>query len=129
MLGAIVPNGMVFIPGGPVTIAPGSMLRSEVRWHDISFKTPTQGMLDSFIQLWQQPDERIRRFAERWGPLAIQSDGTHLDIGKWERIDREASYGLDSLPDWKYFSRRAYSVLKIAANLQQIGRASCRERV
>jgi DNA-directed RNA polymerase subunit RPC12/RpoP len=129
ILGAVVPNGEVFIPGGPVTIAPKSTLRWEVRCPSASYKTPTRAMFDSFIGLWQEPDsdERIRRFAERWGPLAIQGDGTHLDAGKWERVDREVYYGWDSLEAWKYCSRRAYSVLKIAAELQHGRRGNERE--
>lgn len=124
ILGAFVPNGVVFIPGGPVTIESESMLRWEVRWNSVSFKIPTRAMFDSFIQLWQEPgsNERIRKFAERWGPLAIQGDGTHLDMGNLERTSPEVSSGSDYLRAWKYLSRRAYSVLKIAAELEKGGR-------
>ncbi len=128
VLGAVVPNGQVFIPGGPVTFAPLSTLRWEVR--GASFKVPDREMFDSFIGLWQEPgsDERIRQFAESWGPLAIQRDGTHLGADKWERIDSEVGwYGWDSLAVWKYFSRRAYSVLKIATELQHGRRGNERE--
>ena len=128
VLGAVVPNGQVFIPGGPVTFAPLSTLRWEVR--GASFKVPDREMFDSFIGLWQEPgsDERIRQFAESWGPLAIQRDGTHLGADKWERINSEVGwYGWDSLAVWKYFSRRAYSVLKIATELQHGRRGNERE--
>ena len=124
MLGAFVPNGVVFIPGGQVTLVSDTVLRWEVHWSAVSFKTPTRAMLDSFIQLWQEPgaNERIRKFAERWGPLAIQGDGTHLDMGKLEPVGPDDSCGSDYLIAWKYLSRRAYSVLKIAAELEKGGR-------
>ena len=124
MLGAFVPNGVVFIPGGPVSLVSDTVLRWEVCWNRVSFKTPTRAMLDSFIQLWQEPgsNERIRKFAERWGPLAIQGDGTNLNTGNLEQIGPECSCGFDYLMAWKYLSRRAYSVLKIAAELEKGGR-------
>jgi hypothetical protein len=128
-LGAFVPNGQIFIPGGPVTIGPvksgpKATLHWEVHWSGVTHKTPTRAMFDSFIQLWQEPDsaQKIQHFAERWGPLAVQGDGTHLDAGKLNRVDRDVSFGLDSLEAWRYFSRRAYAVLKIAAELQRGGR-------
>src|ERR1035437_997325 len=120
MLGAFVPNGVVFIPGGPVAVVPGSVLRWEVHWPNVTFKTPTRAMFNSFIELWQEPgsNDRISRFAERWGPLSIQGDATRVDFAKLERKDSEISVGYDSLAAWKYFSHRAYSVLKLAAEME-----------
>jgi hypothetical protein len=116
-LGAFVPHGSVFIPGGPVTLEPAGELRWEVHWKKATHKTPTCGMFDSFIKLWSESDEKIRQFAERWGPLSIQGDGSQLGAARLERVDSWISYGVDHLLSWTYFSRRAYAVLKLAAKL------------
>jgi hypothetical protein len=116
-LGSSVPNGTVFIPGGPVTLQPGDALSWEVHWKKVTFKTPTCGMFDSFIKLWDEADERIRQFAERWGPLSIQGDGSHLGALDIDPIDPWISRGVDDLKAWRYFSRRAYAVLKLASKL------------
>ncbi len=117
-IGAFVPYGVLFIPGGPVTLEK-SRLRWEVHWKRASHKTPTRGMFDAFIKLWDEPDEATRRFAERWGPLAIDGAGNHLDFGSLVRIDPWTSCGFDCLSAWRYFSRRAYSVLKLASELKR----------
>lgn len=126
MLGAFVPNGVVFMPGGPITVVSDEVIRWAVDWHNVTSKTPTRAMLDSFIQLWQEPgsNERIRKFMGLWGPLAIQGDGTHMDSGNLERIGPNVSAGSDYFRAWKYLSRRAYSVLKIAAELEKGGRGN-----
>src|ERR1035438_1813674 len=120
-LGSFVPHGRIFIPGGPVTLESGSRLRWEIHWYKATHKTPTRAMFDSFIRLWDESDEKIREFAERWGPLSIDGKGEVLDVANLERRGPDVSVGFDFLEVWKYFSRRAYSVLKIATALKRGG--------
>jgi len=61
--------------------------------------SPSSGLLERFMDLADAPDEKIRRFAERFGPLRIFS------------IRRD----VESCDIWRYFARAMLALLKIAA--------------
>src|ERR1017187_7939264 len=77
-----------------------------------AWKEPTKSMFNTFIQLWQRTIPQITRFAKAWGPLGL---------------DRPELFGPDyfeaefreSIETWRYFSRRAFCVLSVAADLRQ----------
>ena len=105
---------------------------------------PGKDFLDRFLAIADGPAERIERFAERWGPLAICRHGlpyTHNlphrlrsvvlhgdirleDLGcqplGWAVRNRDFSEsGREPLEQWRWFSRQANSLLRIASKLSE----------
>lgn len=75
---------------------------------------PKPQILDSFVELWRQSPRDVLKFASRWGTLLIGDDG---QLGqRWASSPRT-----EPLDVWHYFSRRAYSVLNIAAKVKEGG--------
>ena len=81
-------------------------------------------MFERFISLWKLEDTEIETFANVWGPLRITPAGdqivtpTVFVMGRDNPGLRRLEVGKESLRAWRFFSRRAYSVLKLAASLQ-----------
>src|ERR1017187_1338725 len=105
--GAKVPSGSIVIPGGLVSIGPGKMLQWELDSKRVRRKTPSEKMLNHFVQLWQGRPKNILAFAERWGPLRINAEGAPVD----------SLSGSEPLAAWIFLSRRAYAVWRIAKDL------------
>ena len=109
------------IPAGEIYVSPNVVLDSDhdrLFWHFShqrdSWVKPTPSMFDGFVQLWQHP-ERIHLFAKKWGPLGMDELGRLT--ARVVETDHEG-YN-ERLETWRFFSRRAFSALSIAANLKQ----------
>lgn len=127
VIGAAVPTGKLLHPGGTMKIQGNALV-----WTcDIPKSreiTPPDSLLDDFIQLWDSDDRTILRFAMKWGPLAIDRKGNRPSVRRevQDRTRAAAKKALEKvrggpnfepLAAWRFFSRRAYSVLRIAAAL------------
>lgn len=111
ILGRTVPHGRVYVPGD-ISID-GDALLSGQTFAEGKYVIPSRVTLDSFVQLWKLKPEAIARFARKWGVLAIGDSGRPCtSIAQHPRAP-------EPLETWRYFSKRAYSVLNIAANLAQ----------
>src|ERR1035438_5060451 len=108
--GAKVPSGSIVIPGGLVSIGPGKMLQWELDSKRVRRKTPSEKMLNHFVQLWQGRPKNILAFAERWGPLRINAEGAPVD----------SLSGSEPLAAWIFLSRRAYRSEEHTSELQSL---------
>ena len=68
-------------------------------------------MLNQFVQLWNKKPEAILRFAERSGVLYLDEQGRPC-----QPIPRAKQR--EPIEVWRYYSRRAFAVLNVAANLK-----------
>jgi hypothetical protein len=99
-------SGIVVALGGLVSIGPDETLRWEFRAERVEWKNPSEDLLDQFSSLWQKPNRSIVAFASKWGPLRIDEQG--------QRTVSHQDAGSEPLEWWRYLSRRAYSVQRIA---------------
>src|SRR5207249_2826811 len=77
---------------------------------------------DQFLQLWRSTDPaEIQQFAKKWGRLDVDPKGRFLG-GKRQSIEGDGIQ--EPLEAWRYFSRRATSVLTIIGKLQKDQTAS-----
>jgi transposase-like protein len=104
-----VPTGIVVAPGGLISLRPDETLHWEIDPDRVRWKKPTDNLLKDFISLWQKRPQDIVRFAEKWGALRIDQGGNMLP---------PAGEGTEPLSMWIFFSRRAYSVLRISKALR-----------
>ncbi len=97
------------------------MVRWVIRWRDATHKTPTAAMFEAFLTLWDGTDEAIRQFVERWGPLSMPPDPLIDEIQEPDlgTVKEGEDVGFDSLKAWRFFSKRAYCVLKLASELRR----------
>jgi hypothetical protein len=107
--------GQVFVPGR--IELDGDNLRWEAggpaKWVEVSRTT-----LDEFVTLWQEDSaSTFLKFARRKGVLAIQRLRKNDPL--YRPCSENRSRGLDPIRAWRYFSRRGYAVLNIAAALKQ----------
>jgi hypothetical protein len=119
-LGAYVDDAKIFIPNSRVTCESDGVHWETHPHESIHLKVPTRAMLDGFIELWRSPDtEVIRSFLGKWGPLRIAPDGEEQP-GELDQPSegRYVSRGVDSYEAWRFCSRRAYSILRIAAKVK-----------
>lgn len=72
---------------------------------------PDREMLNSFVTLWERDPAALLKFAGKWGVLFLDSAGR-----PGHSLRPETNEVIDS---WRYWSRRAYSVLRIGANLRR----------
>ena len=93
-------------PGGLISLGPDNTLRWEYRRAEC--KRPPDDLLYRFIVLWQKRPRDIISFAEKWGPLRIDSCGNPATTFT----------GSEPIATWQFLSRRAYSVLRIAKALE-----------
>ena len=105
--GRRISSGIVVSPGGLISLGPGNTLRWE--YGQVQWKRPPDDLLDRFIVLWQKRPRDIISFAEKWGPLKINSCGNPIT----------AASGAEPIAAWQFLSRRAYSVLRIAKALEK----------
>ena len=82
-----------------------------MRWEydQAEWNRPPDDLLDRFIVLWQKRPKDIIAFAEKWGPLRIDSCGNAVS----------AVSGSEPIATWQFLSRRAYAVLRIAKALEK----------
>jgi hypothetical protein len=106
-LGRRISSGIVVSPGGLISLGPDNTLRWE--YDEAEWKRPPDDLLDRFIVLWQKRPRDIISFAEKWGPLRIDSRGNPIIAGS----------GSEPIAAWQFLSRRAYSVLRIAKALEK----------
>jgi transposase-like protein len=104
--GRRIASGIVVSPGGLVSLGPDDTLRWE--FDRVEWKLPPDDLLDRFIVLWQKRPKDIIAFAEKWGPLRIDSHGAQ----------NRALSGSEPISAWRFLSRRAYSVLRLARDLE-----------
>ena len=105
--GRRISSGIVVSPGGLISLGPDNTLRWE--YDQVQWKRPPDDLLDRFIVLWQKRPRDIISFAEKWGPLKIDSRGNPITAGS----------GSEPIAAWQFLSRRAYSVLRIAKALEK----------
>jgi DNA-directed RNA polymerase subunit RPC12/RpoP len=124
-LGAAIPTGKIVIPGGAMDVK-GNRLLWAFDFDQVKEVSPPDTLLDHFVQLWEGDDAAILRFARKWGPLRIDKRGNLLWSNRnalsgksWDKFPKSGS---DSLDAWRFFSQRAYSVLRIAAALYRDSR-------
>lgn len=98
---------------------------------DVREVRPGPGMLTDFVNLAVGPDERILKFAQRWGVLMLCEHGlptSHnphkrssagFEFGCYPRgwFDRPPGVVWAPLADWRFWARQARALLNIAANL------------
>lgn len=128
LLGREVSTGRVFHPGGPISLTDRSTLHWEGGLYTERryYKRPSLNMFDQFIRLWSARDQAILKFAEKWGPLRL-ARFCSLPCGASESFravpasERATSSGLitaaggdEPLSAWRFFSRRAFTTLRIA---------------
>jgi len=84
-------------------------------------------MFEDFIRLWEYAPDRILRFAEKWGPLRIDRRGYPLVADQFAQKSARGRWlngRGEPLSAWRFFSRRACAVLKLAAALERGDRGS-----
>lgn len=82
-------------------------------------KTPTPAMFSEFIELWRKSPAEIAAFAKRWGRLHMAKDGKVLLANEYHPSQRSPqNYYCEPVEGWRFFSRRAYTVLVIASDLR-----------
>ena len=87
---------------------------------------PSQGMLESFLELAQAPDRNIARYAKRWGVLGICNHGLpsshNPDVLRkpgCRPLGWEEGNCWEPLDIWRHFATQAFSLLKIANRVHQ----------
>jgi hypothetical protein len=117
-LGRTVQSGVVFVPSGNSRIwVDGPDLCIDTDYSHPRYRKVTKRLLDDFISLWQSPDEAVAFFARQWGGLRMDDRG-RIDASPPRETRREP------LSAWRFFSRRAYAILRIAADLNRGKRGS-----
>jgi hypothetical protein len=108
-IGRAVPSGYI------VRFATVKLHRDAIIWRPDSVNATelavSENLLGRFIKLWKSPNPDICAFARHWGILRLNASGRPLQS--------TTKGGSESLALWRFLSRRAYSVLRIAANLEQ----------
>jgi len=105
--GRRISSGIVVSPGGLISLGPDDTLLWE--YDRVKWKRPPDDLLDRFIVLWQKRPRDIISFAEKWGPLRIDSNGNPIT----------GLSGSEPLDAWRFLSHRAYAVLRIAKALEK----------
>ncbi len=106
-LGRRISSGIVVSPGGLISLGPDDTLLWE--YDRVQWKRPPDNLLDRFIVLWQKKPRDIISFAEKWGPLKIDSNGNPIT----------GLSGSEPLDAWRFLSRRAFAALRIAKALEK----------
>jgi hypothetical protein len=93
-------------------------------WDRLSWRyaRPRPEMLDQFVELWRGSAPAILSYAKKWGVLYLDRTGRPCNNFIERAPGKQASLRLEPLESWRYFSRRAHSILNIASSLNQ-GRA------
>jgi len=118
-----LPLGAVAIPGVIEMVGEGTDARLEWAWYgpeqsgvdQPSVVDETTGLLDEFIRLERASDGRTLEFARRWGVLRLCKD--HGEPATHHPPCQES--GVEPLDTWRRVSRRARTILAIAAALHQ----------
>lgn len=106
--GRVVPGGTIFVSGGLVEID-GPLLRWRFDETHVKHVSVPGSLIDGFIRLHEGSDEEIRHFAQEWGPLRVQLDGS---------LSRGLE-GTDHLDAWRFFSSRAAAVMRLSQELSE----------
>ncbi len=113
-LGGPLPSGHILVPGR--IELEGDSIQWEIagpaRAQEISPST-----LNEFVKLWSGTSTEILRFARRWGVLAMQGEGGNSIHSR--PCGESMPQGSDPVGAWRFYSRRAFAVLNIAAGLRQ----------
>jgi hypothetical protein len=119
-LGSVVPTAKITLPGGKIELKRKRLVWSTDVDH-VKQVDPPEFLLDHFVQLWEGDDATILRFAQKWGPLRIDRHGSPLWSNRYRPRNKLPQKfhrsGSEPIAAWRFFSRRAYSVLRIAADL------------
>lgn len=137
-LGRALPSGRLVVP------AKAQLSDGHLEWEGCARTTaPSVAMLEQFVVLADGPDERILRFARRWGPLFDRlgecdweeaardwsmpegykrthyhdPDRDDRHSCRWYIFEGGISGGRESLRIWRKYARRARGFLRIAAAL------------
>ncbi len=79
------------------------------------WRKPTARLLDDFVRLWKSPDDTIAHFARQWGGLDVNSAGRPYT----PPATTGAVIWKEPLVQWRFLSRRAYAILRIAERLNK----------
>jgi hypothetical protein len=115
-LGKPVPSGQVIVPG-KIELEGDAIrweLTSAARAQEISRST-----LNEFVKLWRGDAAAILKFAKQSGILIIDARKTKGGMVLYRPCGESIVKGADPIEAWKYYSRRAYALLNIAAALRQ----------
>jgi hypothetical protein len=119
-LGKAVPTGRLFVPQ-KVELDES---QEHLVWspYDGYTRAPdTRAMFNEFIGLAAQPASTILRYAKKWGLLYLGPNGR--PCSRDFNLPRTGEFR-EAVEAWRYFSRRAQSVLNIAASLRRDKRGS-----
>jgi transposase-like protein len=103
-------SGIVVSLGGLVSLI-GDTLIWEFDPYRVKWKSPPETLLDQFTELWRKRSRAILTFAEKWGPLRIDESG-HDSLS-----DERTRSGSEPIEWWRYLSRRAYAIRRLAKSL------------
>ena len=125
-LGKLIGSGTISVPGSIEVDCKHDALRWSHKERGKHVK-PEPTMLHEFVRLWELTPAAIERFARRWGVLYLDETGRpcQTNASLINAMAQAVKSGLpgrkyyeEPLSSWRYFSRRAASVLNIAAALQ-----------
>jgi hypothetical protein len=115
-LGRPVPSGYVLVPGKIELV--GDALHWEHGGEGRKVVEISRSTLNEFVTLWRQSPQAIQRFARRWGVLSMRCTSSK-EGGFYVPCGENMPIGADPIDAWRYFSRRAFAVLNIAAALNR----------
>jgi hypothetical protein len=82
-------------------------------------------MLGRFIRLAEAPPEKIREYALQWG--ALETCEHDMPLWHWGdarcNLVREEDGWSEPLSVWRFYSRNARAVLRVAAEIHEYGHA------
>jgi len=120
-LGSTVSSGKLLHLGGPIEVRNGKIVWSLDPYSAKEIEPP-ETLLDDFVNLWEAEDAIILKFAKKWGPMRINRRGDLL--ASRYRFTKTTLQGSEPLTAWRFLSHRAYSTLRIAADLHNQSRGA-----
>jgi hypothetical protein len=110
--------GVIYVPDQIATDGRHGIVWEYLHWDRVKERRPGAALLQNFIALANESDEKILAFAKYWGVLELCSHGMpacHDSCRPNRRGDR--SYW-ESIDDWRLWAGRMRSILSIAARVQ-----------
>jgi hypothetical protein len=114
-LGRPVPSGHVLVPGKIELVGDSIQWELAGHSHPIEILPATLG---EFATLWSGESSGILEFARRWGVLVMRRIAGRESVS-YLPCGESMPKGSDPIAAWRYYSRRAFAVLNIAAALRQ----------
>jgi hypothetical protein len=121
-LSRLLPVSAIRVPTGPISlVGSGDEAALDYRMafdesnRQVLSNPDLRSLLDEFVNLSESADERIVRFAGKWGVLGVCKHGV-----PYSRCLKDCQEGyLENISVWRMYSRMARAILSISANLHQ----------